>query len=97
MKNGVNMQNFSVTEIQDTHSEALNRAAVEPVLLTAESQVSYVIMSVENYDRLIDKLARLEDIAIGQQAQAALSASRMVGSEVFTAELQQLAALDGND
>ena len=97
MKNGVNMQNFSVTEIQDTHSEALNRAAVEPVLLTAESQVSYVIMSVENYDRLIDKLARLEDIAIGQQAQAALSTSRMVGSEVFTAELQQLAALDGND
>ena len=97
MKNGVNMQNFSVTEIQDTHSEALNRAAVEPVLLTAESQLSYVIMSVENYDRLIDKLARLEDIAIGQQAQAALLTSRMVGSEVFTVELQQLAALDGND
>ncbi|WP_310484837.1 hypothetical protein [Chamaesiphon sp. VAR_48_metabat_403] len=93
------MQSFSVTEIQATHSEALNRAAVEPVLLTAESQLSYVIMSVENYDLLIEKLARLEDLAIlhrrgyanGQQAQAALSSSRMVGSEVFTAELQRLA------
>jgi PHD/YefM family antitoxin component YafN of YafNO toxin-antitoxin module len=91
------MQNFSVSEIQATHSEALNQAAVEPVLLTAESQLSYVIMSVENYDRLIEKLALLEDLAIGQQAQAALLTSRMVGSEIFTAELQRLAALDGND
>jgi PHD/YefM family antitoxin component YafN of YafNO toxin-antitoxin module len=86
------MQVFSVTEIQDTHSEALNRAAVEPVLLTAASQLSYVIMSVENYEQLIDRLARLEDLAIGQQAQAALSTSRMVGSDIFTAELQRLAA-----
>jgi PHD/YefM family antitoxin component YafN of YafNO toxin-antitoxin module len=91
------MQVFSVTEIQDTHSEALNRAAVEPVLLMAESKLSYVIMSIENYEQLIDRLDRLEDLAIGQQAQTALSTSRMVGSEIFTAELQRLAALDGND
>jgi hypothetical protein len=39
------MQCFSVTEIQNTYSEALHQAAVEPVLLTAESQPSYVIMS----------------------------------------------------
>ncbi|WP_295613325.1 hypothetical protein [Chamaesiphon sp. GL140_3_metabinner_50] len=49
-------------------------------------------MSVEKYDRLIDRLDRLEDLAIGQQAQAALLTSRMVGSEIFTAELQRLAA-----
>ncbi len=91
------MQVFSVAEIQDTHSEALSRAAVEPVLLTAESQLSYVIMSVENYEQLIDRLDRLEDLAIGQQAQSALSTSRMVGSEIFTAELQRLAALDDSD
>ena len=91
------MQVFSVTEIQDTHGEALHRAAVEPVLLMTESQLSYVIMSVENYEQLIDRLDRLEDLAIGQQAQSALSTSRMVGSEIFTAELQRLAALDGND
>ncbi len=40
------MQHFSVTEIQNTYSEVLNQAAVEPVLLTAESQPSYVIMYV---------------------------------------------------
>jgi PHD/YefM family antitoxin component YafN of YafNO toxin-antitoxin module len=91
------MQCFSVAEIQNNHSEALDKATVEPVLLMAESRVNYVIMSVENYEQLIDRLARLEDLAIGQQAQVALSTSRMVGSEVFTAELQRLAALDCND
>jgi hypothetical protein len=40
------MQCFSVTEIQNTPSEALHQATVEPVLLTAESQPSYVIMSI---------------------------------------------------
>ncbi len=88
------MQRFSVTEIQNTHSEVLNQAAVEPVLLTKESQPSYVIMSVENYEQLMNRLAQLEDLIIGQQAQTALSNSRMVGTETFTAELKRLAALD---
>jgi PHD/YefM family antitoxin component YafN of YafNO toxin-antitoxin module len=91
------MQHFSVTEIQNTHSEVLNQAAIEPVLLMAESQPSYVIMSVENYEQLINRLAQLEDLAIGQQAQTALSTSRMVGAETFTAELKRLAMLDGDD
>jgi PHD/YefM family antitoxin component YafN of YafNO toxin-antitoxin module len=90
------MQHFSVTEIQNTDSKALHQAAIEPVILTAESRSSYVIMSVENYEQLIDRLDRLEDIAIGQQAQAALSTSHMVGTEIFTAEIQRLAAMDGD-
>ena len=90
------MQHFSATEIQNTHSEVLNQAAVEPVLLTAESPRSYVIMSIENYEQLINRLAQLEDIAIAQQAQTALSTSRMVGTETFTAELKRLAALDSD-
>jgi PHD/YefM family antitoxin component YafN of YafNO toxin-antitoxin module len=89
------MQCFSVTEIQNTPSEALHQAAVEPVLLTAESQPSYVIMSIDNYEQLIDRLTRLEDLAIGQQAQTNIATSRMVGTETFTAEIQRLAALDG--
>ena len=93
----VKMQHFSVTEIQNAHSEALHQAAVEPVLLTSESQTNYVIMSAENYELLIDRLARLDDLAFGQQAHSALSTSHMVGSDIFTAELQRLAALDGND
>ncbi len=87
------MQRFSVTEIQNSHSEALHQATVEPVLLTADSQPSYVIMSIDNYEHLIDRLARLEDLAIGQQAQTAQANSRMVGTETFTAELQRLARL----
>jgi prevent-host-death family protein len=88
------MQRFSVKEIQNTHSEVLNQAAVEPVLLTNESQPSYVIMSVESYEQLINRLAQLEDLTIGQKAQTALSNSRMVGAETFTAEIERLAALD---
>jgi PHD/YefM family antitoxin component YafN of YafNO toxin-antitoxin module len=87
------MQRCSVTEIRDTHSEALHQATIEPVLLTADSQPSYVIMSIDNYEHLIDRLARLEDLAIGQQAQTNLATSRMVGTEAFTAEIQRLAAL----
>jgi PHD/YefM family antitoxin component YafN of YafNO toxin-antitoxin module len=88
------MQRFSVTEIRDTHSEALHQATIEPVLLTADSQPSYVIMSIDNYEHLIDRLARLEDLAIGQQAQSNLATSRIVGTEAFTAEIQRLAALE---
>jgi PHD/YefM family antitoxin component YafN of YafNO toxin-antitoxin module len=94
--NDVRMQRFSVTEIRNTPSEALHQAEIEPVLLTADSQTSYVIMSIENYEHLIDRLARLEDLEIGQQAQAALANSHMVGTEIFTSELQRLAALDGD-
>jgi PHD/YefM family antitoxin component YafN of YafNO toxin-antitoxin module len=88
------MQRFSVGEIQNPDSEILNQAAVEPVLLTEESQPSYVLMSVESYEQLINRLAELEDFIIGQQAQAVISNSRMVGTETFTAELERLAALD---
>ncbi len=90
------MQHFSVTEIPNIHSEALNQAAVEPVLLTTESQPSYVIMSVENYEQLVNRLALLEDAVIGKQAQIALSTSLMVGTETFMAELKCLAMLDGD-
>lgn len=49
-----------------------------------------MIISVENYEQLINRLAQLEDLIIGQQAQTALSNSRMVGTETFTAELKRL-------
>lgn len=90
------MQHFSVKKIQNADSEVLNQAAVEPVLLTAESQPSYVIMSFVNYEQLINRLAQLEDLVIAQQAQTALSSSQMVGAETFTAELKRLAALDSD-
>jgi hypothetical protein len=52
--------------------------------------------AIENYEHLIDRLARLEDLAIGQQAQTNLATSSMVSTEIFTAELQRLAALDSD-
>lgn len=90
------MQQFSVTEIQDTYSEVLHQAAVEPILLTAAASPSYVMMSVENYEQLVNRLAQLEDLVFGQQAQTALATSQMVGTENFTAELRRLAALDSD-
>ncbi|OKH47281.1 prevent-host-death protein [Calothrix sp. HK-06] len=90
------MQHFFVKEIQESNSEVLDKADIEPVLLTKESQKSYVIMSVENYEKLMDRLTLLEDLILGQQAQVALSNSQMVGTEKFMAELKRLAALDND-
>jgi hypothetical protein len=52
---------------------------------------------IDNYEHLIERLARLEDLAIGQQAQTNLATSRMVGTEIFTTEIQRWTALDCND
>jgi hypothetical protein len=95
-ENGLKMQHFSVAEIQNTDRKALERAEIESVLLTAESGSSYVMMSVDNYQQLIERLDRLEDLALARQAQAALSTSKMVGADAFTAEIERLAAIDGN-
>ncbi|MGI2905280.1 prevent-host-death protein [Tolypothrix sp. VBCCA 56010] len=88
------MRQFRLGDIQNPHSDALEQAATEPIVLTSESQASYVIMSVENYEQLINRIAQLEDLILGQQAQMAVANSQMVGSEIFTAELERLAALD---
>lgn len=88
------MRRFTLGDIQNLHSDALEQAATEPVVLTSESQASYVIMSVDNYEQLMNRIAQLEDLILGQQAQMAVANSKMVGSEIFTAELERLAALD---
>jgi hypothetical protein len=46
--------------------------------------------AIENYEQLIGRLTRLEDLAIGQQAQTNLTTSRMVGTENFTTEIHRL-------
>ncbi|MGF1989345.1 MAG: type II toxin-antitoxin system prevent-host-death family antitoxin [Nostoc sp. ZfuVER08] len=88
------MHQFPLGDIQNLHSDVLEQAATEPVVLTSESQASYVIMSVDNYEQLMNRIAQLEDLILGQQAQMAVANSKMVGSEIFTAELESLAALD---
>jgi PHD/YefM family antitoxin component YafN of YafNO toxin-antitoxin module len=71
-------------------SEVFEQAAVEPVVLTEASKPEFVIMSVQNYQQLLDRLTELEDRLLGQLAEDALQQSAMVGSEVFTAELEKL-------
>ncbi|MBE9009963.1 prevent-host-death protein [Pseudanabaenaceae cyanobacterium LEGE 13415] len=88
------MQQFSIEEMQERSQDVLTSATREPVVLIDQSQPSYVLLSVENYQQLIDRLTELEDHALGQLAKLALQSSSMMGTEAFVAELQKLAQLD---
>ena len=85
------MQNYSLTDARNKHGEVFDKAAVEPVLLTKPSRPSHVIMSAETYQKLVNRLDELEDMLLGQEANIALSNSKMVGSEAFTNTLENLA------
>ncbi|MBD2344363.1 prevent-host-death protein [Anabaena subtropica FACHB-260] len=50
-----------------------------------------LVMSPENYQKLINQLNKLEDMLLGQTAENALSESTMVGTENFTSALERLA------
>jgi len=91
------MQSFTLIDIRDRCDEVFNQAAAEPILLTQESQPSYVLLSIYDYRQLIDRLDSLEDRALGKLAELARNQSQMVGAEPFTAELTRLVALgNGN-
>lgn len=85
------MQTYTLTDARNKHGEVFDKAAIEPVLLTKQSRPSHVIMSAESYQQLIDRLRELEDIVLAQAAEVALSQSKMVGTEAFTAALERLA------
>lgn len=84
------MQTYTLSDARNRHGEVFDIAMVEPVLLTKQSRPSHVILSVQAYQALIDRLSELEDLALGQAAEAALAQSQTVGSESFTAELERL-------
>ena len=48
-------------------------------------------MSAETYQKLVKRLEELEDMLLGQEANVALSNSKMVGNEAFTNALENLA------
>lgn len=91
------MQSFTLADIRDRYAEVFNQASAEPILLTQESQPSYVLLSIHDYQQLIERLAALEDQALGQLTELALRQSQMVGTETFTTELTRLAALDNSN
>ena len=85
------MRSYNLTEVCNQNGEVFDQAAVEPVLLTKQSQPSHVIMSFDTYKHLMERLTELEDMALGEAAEAALSQSPKVGTETFVKSLKQLA------
>jgi len=85
------MQTYTLSEARNRHGEVFDQAAVEPVLLTKQSRPSYVLMSAESYQQLIDRLTQLEDMLLGQTAEEARNQSQMVGTETFVKTLKELA------
>ena len=86
------MQTYTLSDARNRHGEVFDRAMLEPVLLTKQSRPSHVIMSAQVYQALLERLSELEDQALGQAAQSALTQSRMAGSDSFTLQLKRLAA-----
>ncbi|MTJ48307.1 type II toxin-antitoxin system Phd/YefM family antitoxin [Dolichospermum sp. UHCC 0259] len=85
------MQTYSLTDARNKHGEVFDKAAIEPVLLTKQSRPSHVIISADSYQKLINRLQELEDMQLVQNAETALSQSKMVGTEAFTSALEHLA------
>lgn len=85
------MQTYTLSDARNRHGEVFDRAMLEPVLLTKQSRPSHVILSAQVYQALVERLSELEDQALGQAAQAALTQSRMTGSDSFTLQLKHLA------
>jgi prevent-host-death family protein len=87
----MSMQTYTLTDARNKHGEVFDKATTEPVLLTKQSRPSHVIISAESYQKLINRLQELEDMVFGQAAEAALSQSKMIGTEAFTSALEHLA------
>ncbi len=85
------MQNYTLKQAIDKHDEVFEKASIEPVLLTQESQPSHVLMSADTYQQLVNRIEELEDMLLGQAAEKARKNSNMVGIEKFTSALQHLA------
>jgi prevent-host-death family protein len=85
------MKSYTLTQTRNQHGEVFDKATVEPVLVTKQKRPSHVILSAEAYQKLVDRLEELEDSNLGSLAETALTQSKMVGSEEFTATLEKLA------
>jgi len=85
------MKTYTLTETRNQHGEVFDLAQVEPVLITKQKRPTHVIISAQAYQKLINRLEELEAINLGNQAQIALNQSKMVGSDEFTAALEEIA------
>ena len=88
------MISYTLAQVQSQQQEVLNQATVEPVLLSEHLHPSHVIMSIDTYNHLLQRLTELEDKVLGKSAETALSQSQLVGSETFIKKLKKLANSD---
>lgn len=61
-QNSHNIQTYTLTDAHNKYAEVFNKAAIEPVLLSKQSRPSHVILSANNYEKLIDRMQDLENI-----------------------------------
>ena len=85
------MKSYTLAQTRNQHGEVFDQATIEPLLITKQKKPSYVILSAEVYQKLIDRLEELEDLYLAKTAQTALTQSKTFGSEEFTATLEKLA------
>ncbi len=85
------MYTYTLSEARNRHGEIFDRAATEPVLLTKQSRPSHVLLSATAYDKLMAKLAELEETAWGHKATEAIDRGEMVGIQAFTDVLTKIA------
>lgn len=60
------MQKYTLNDALTKYSEVLTQAGNEPVILTQKSQPTHVILSVENFEKLLQRLDELEDLVLAK-------------------------------
>ncbi len=58
------MQSYTLNDALTKYFEVLAQPGDEPVILRQESQPTHVILSVENFEKLLQHLEELEDLVI---------------------------------
>jgi Protein of unknown function (DUF1778) len=58
------MRSYTLNDALTKYFEVLTPASDEPVILRQESQPTHVILSVENFEKLLQHLEKLEDLVI---------------------------------
>lgn len=85
---------YTLAEARNNYQLVLTAAAMQPVLLTNQSQPTHVLTSAKSYQKLIDRVKELEDMVSGQVAETDISQSKMVARKVSTSTLTHLTNSD---
>jgi PHD/YefM family antitoxin component YafN of YafNO toxin-antitoxin module len=84
------MQRYPLPALDGDFHALLDQANRSPVILTEATEDRYIVLSVQNYEHLMQSIQTLEDQIWGEAAQRALQDSKIVSSEKFMAALQTI-------